>query len=120
MPRPALTHPALVAGLVLATLLPAQAFEGRYRTLGGSMTIRPAGAGLLKVDAEIGSRSCVGVISARGRVQGDRLVAEAEQDGEVCRLEIRRQGRNLTVSESGACTTFHGANCNYVGTYTPR
>ncbi len=120
MPRPALTHPALVAGLVLATLLPAQAFEGRYRTLGGSMTIRPAGAGMLKVDAEIGSRSCVGVISARGRIQGDRLIAEAERDGDICRLEIRRKGRNLVVSESGECTTFHGANCNYVGTYTPR
>jgi hypothetical protein len=113
-------RPALIAIFALATLLPAEAFEGRYRTLGGSMTIRPAGAGMLKVDAEIGSRSCVGVISARGRPQGDRLVAEATEYGEICRLEIRRRGRALTVTESGACTPFHGANCNYTGTYTPR
>ncbi|WP_332685228.1 hypothetical protein [Bosea sp. (in: a-proteobacteria)] len=113
-------RPALATALVLTTLLPAHAFEGRYRMLGGSMTIRPAGAGVLKVDIEIGSRSCVGMISARGRVQGDKLVAEAEREGEVCRLDIRRKGRSLIVSESGQCTTFHGANCNYTGSYTPR
>lgn len=115
-----MNRPALVAAFALTTLLPAEAFEGRYRTLGGSMTIRPAGAGTFKVDAEIGSRSCVGVISARGRLQGDRLIAEATEYGEVCRLEIRRKGRVLTVTESGACTPFHGANCNYAGSYTPR
>jgi hypothetical protein len=112
--------PALVLAFVFATTLSADAFEGRYRTLGGSMTIRPAGAGVLKVDAEIGSRSCVGVISARGRAQGDRLVAEAMEYGEICRLDIRRKGRVLTVTESGACTPFHGANCNYTGSYTLR
>ncbi|CAN7611701.1 hypothetical protein LJR090_005301 [Bosea sp. LjRoot90] len=111
---------ALVAAFVLTTLLPAHAFEGRYRTLGGSMTIRPAGAGMLKVDIEIGSRSCVGAISARGRVQGDRLVAEAKAEGDVCRLDIRRKGRSLTITESGECVHFHGANCNYTGDYTPR
>ncbi|MGE7472670.1 hypothetical protein ACQKLX_24800 [Bosea sp. NPDC003192] len=115
-----MVRPALASILVLTTLLPAEAFEGRYRTLGGSMTIRPAGAGMFKVDAEIGSRSCVGVISARGRTQGDRLVAEATEYGEICRLEIRRKGRVLTVTESGACTPFHGANCNYTGSYTLR
>ncbi len=113
-------RPALVAAFVLTMLLPAQAFEGRYRTLGGSMTIRPAGNGVLKVDIEIGSRSCVGVISARGRIQGDRLVAEAKEYDDVCRLDIRRRGRALTVTESGTCTHFHGANCNYTGSYTPR
>ncbi|WP_126112835.1 MULTISPECIES: hypothetical protein [unclassified Bosea (in: a-proteobacteria)] len=99
----------------MTTLLPANAFEGRYRTLGGSMTIRPAGAGVLKVDIEIGSRSCVGVISARGRSQGDRLVAEAQEYDDVCRLDIRRRGRVLTITESGNCAHFHGANCNYTG-----
>ena len=111
---------ALIAAFTSALLMPAEAFEGRYRTLGGSMTIRPTGAGMLKVDAEIGSRSCVGVISARGRIQGDRLVAEATEYGEICRLDIRRKGRVLTVTESGACTPFHGANCNYTGSYTLR
>jgi len=111
---------ALVAAFVLTTLLPAHAFEGRYRTLGGSMTIRPAGAGVLKVDIEIGSRSCVGVISARGRPQGDRLVAEAKEYDDICRLDIRRRGRALTITESGSCAHFHGANCNYSGDYTPR
>ena len=113
-------RPVLVLAFVLTTLLPAQAFEGRYRTLGISMTIRPAGGGMFKVDAEISSRRCVGVISARGRIQGDRLVAEAMEYGETCRLDIRRKGRVLTVAESGACTPFHGANCNYVGNYTLR
>lgn len=112
--------PALVLALVFTTALPAAAFEGRYRTPGISMTILPAGAGMLKVDAEISSRSCVGVISARGRAQGDRLVAEAMEYGEICRLDIRRKGRVLTVTESGACTPFHGANCNYTGSYTHR
>lgn len=111
---------ALVAAFVLTTLLPAHAFEGRYRTLGGSMTIRPEGAGMFKVDIEIGSRSCVGVISAHGRPQGDRLVAEAKAEGEVCRLDIRRRGRALAITESGDCFHFHGANCNYTGSYTPR
>ncbi|SFC30389.1 hypothetical protein SAMN05428997_105264 [Bosea sp. CRIB-10] len=111
---------ALAAALLLTTLLPADAFEGRYRTPGISMTIRPAGGGMFKVDAEISSRRCVGVISARGRIQGDRLVAEAMEYGEICRLDIRRKGRVLTVTESGACTPFHGANCNYVGSYTLR
>lgn len=115
-----MTRPALIAAFALTTLLPAEAFEGRYRTLGGSMTIRPVGGGMLKVDAETGSRSCVGVISARGRVKGDRLVAEATEYGEICRLDIRRKGRALMVTESGACTPFHGANCNYTGSYTPR
>ena len=120
MPHSALPHPALVAGFILASLLPAQAFEGRYRTPANSMTIRPTGSDLFKVDAEISSSRCVGVISARGRLQGDRLVAEAKEDGEVCRLEIRRKGRGIEVSESGQCSLFHGANCNYVGTYSPR
>lgn len=111
---------ALVAAFALTTLLPAEAFEGRYRTIDGSMTIRPVGGGMLKVDAEIGSRSCVGVISARGRAQGDRLVAEATEYGEICRLDIRRKGGALTVTESGACAAFHGANCNYTGSYTSR
>lgn len=115
-----MVHPALVAGFILASLLPAQAFEGRYRTPGNSLTIRPAGAGQFKVDAEISSSRCVGVISARGRIEGGRLVAEAKEDGDVCRLDISRRGRNLVVSESGQCSLFHGANCNYVGTYTPR
>jgi hypothetical protein len=115
-----MTRTALVAAFALATLLPAEAFEGRYRMLGGSMTIRPAGAGLFKVDAEIGSRRCVGVISARGRIQGERLVVEAKEYDDVCRLEIRRQGRSLIVTESGSCAHFHGANCNYAGSYTPR
>ena len=111
---------ALIVAIVLTGHLPAQAFEGRYRTLGITMAIRPAGAGMLKVDAEISSRRCVGVISARGRPEGNRLVAEAEEYGDVCRLEIRRSGRTLTVAESGVCAAFHGANCNYAGSYTRR
>jgi hypothetical protein len=113
-------RPALATVLFLTALLPAHAFEGRYRALDLSMTIRPVGGGLFKVDAEISSRRCVGVISARGRIQGERLVVEAKEYDDVCRLDIRRQGRTLIVTESGSCAHFHGANCNYAGSYTSR
>lgn len=119
MIRPVLV-PLLVVAFASTALPSAHAFEGRYRTLGGSMTIRPAGAGMFKVDADISSKRCVGAISARGRPEGDRLVVEAEEYGDVCRLEVRRSGRTLTVAESGVCAAFHGANCNYAGSYTRR
>ena len=111
---------AIAALLVMASLAPAQAFEGRYRTSGGTMTIGPVASGKVTVKIEIGTNNCIGSISAKGQIRGDRIVASAADGGDVCHLDIRRRGRGLVVAENGDCNVFHGVSCEFGGNYTPR
>jgi hypothetical protein len=114
---------ALLVGVFAAGSLAAvsaSAFEGRY-TAGTpdyeqSVVIRKAGDSY-RGDASVATRGCVGDFQGTGRAKGDSLVLVGRENTYTCRLTLRRVGGSkLEVRENG-CLTFHGAACEFSGSY---
>lgn len=110
----------LLGACCMLAAAPASAFEGRY-TAGDTLysqalTITKSGD-RLRGKASVATRGCVGEFDGTGRPNGSELVLRAVLEGRECRLTLRRKpGSTLEVSEE-QCLTFHGAACEFSGSY---
>ena len=81
-----------------------------------ALTVTQAGD-RLRGKASVATRGCVGEFDGTGRPQGDTLLLRAAVDGLECRLTVRRAAGSTVVVDEDQCLTFHGAACEFSGTY---
>ena len=109
----------LVPGRTLAAR-PVLAFEGRYaagdKLYSQALTITKSGP-RLRGKASVATRGCVGEFDGTGGPKGDTLLLPAAVDGLECRLTVRRAAGSTIVVDEDQCLTFHGAACEFSGTY---
>jgi hypothetical protein len=98
----------------------APAFEGRYtagdKLYSQALTITKSG-GRLRGTASVATRGCVGEFDGAGIPQGEELVLRASLDGRECRLTLRRTAPSAIEVSEDQCLTFHGAACEFSGSY---
>ena len=104
---------------------PSLAFEGDYRS--GSQAYRQ----VLKIKKQgdsytvelvVGTRGCSGSFDGIGPVEGAKLVVKTtskEDANDKCVVSISRKGLKLDVDEDD-CGYWHGASCEFPGTYSKR
>jgi hypothetical protein len=104
---------------------PSLAFEGRYRAgwrdYRQELTIKRQDAGRYGVELVVGTEGCSGYFEGIGRVEGATLIARSPPPADPedkCVVSISRNGRKLEVSEDHC--TWHGASCEFAGTYNKR
>jgi hypothetical protein len=110
----------VAALLSLALCSSASAFEGRYGGKSGTLVIKQRSGGALEVNVDATRPGCIAEITATGRVTNDVLVVTKSEFGSSCRLTLRKQGNSIAVSQAPGCSTFHGASCEFAGTYSPK
>ena len=120
--RPTRTRLALVTLLACGAFAPAPAtaFEGRYTTGAAAyeqaLTVTKTRTGF-RGKAWVATRGCVGEFDGYGEVQGETLLLHASLDGRECRLTLRRSGPAGVQVEEEGCLAFHGAACEFSGSY---
>jgi hypothetical protein len=117
------TTSAVLFGAAFLAAHGAFAFEGRYvagdRAYRQDLTIKKRADGRFDVTAVVGTEGCTGLVDARGAADGDMLKAEAEFDGGICVLKLRRTKTGVGVQAEN-CEFFHGASCEFDGDYRKR
>ncbi len=105
---------------------PSLAFEGDYRA--GShayrqvLKIKKRSTDSYSVELVVGTRGCSGSFDGTGRVEGAMLVVKTsstDNPDDKCVVSISRKGSKLDVTEDD-CGYWHGASCEFPGTYSKR
>jgi len=106
--------------IVLFLSSPVLAFEGTYASQGGdwrqTAVISKRPDGNFDVKLEVTTPRCVGEANVVGRVGGDLLTTEKDDEGLICSVAIRRTALGIDVKEF-TCE-LHGHRCGFEGHYT--
>ncbi|WP_424360392.1 hypothetical protein [Methylocystis parvus] len=110
----------LLAGAAVFAAAPALAapdFAGRYaqpaKFYSETAVISRLPDGDYSVTIDLDFRGCRGRVEARGRVEGNSLIATAQKDGkESCRLEIKQEPPGIHVFEEN-CARNRDAGCEF-------
>lgn len=104
---------------------PGLAFEGEYRAGDRSyrqkLVIKRQGDGSYKVEFVVGTEGCSGFFDGLGRLEGGTLIVRSPppvEPEDKCVVSIVRNGAKLEVTEEDC--GWHGASCEFAGTYRRR